>query len=281
MNKLFQYFRRKVNSKLGQATTEIAVMGILILVVFGVLLRYAQMMNAQQELKMYTHRRALELAKDRRDAGRYGSVSLTAMREVFPVNIFSTQREPTYVSASSTISMHEETGYFTRDGDVDKTQPEFVGVSYYQIGADMINNDEVIEMPYMMVNRKIDPDKSPTTAWDADVKWLKSVATLGQGDEPPDEYDTLEPAPIEDVEQLIRTVSSNQYSSTETPTDTTYSEADTLNVTQTSTYKFMDAATIMAWSDGNINSVMRMPDEDMVIQTQKTVQQDRVWNTSK
>ena len=260
-------------------------MGILILIVFGVLLRYVQMMNAQQELKMYTHRRALELAKARRDSGRYGSVSLTAMKEVFPVNIFSSQREPTYVSASSTISLHQDTGYYDRDGDVHRDTPDIVGVSYYQIGADMINNNEVIEMPYMFVQREIDPDKSPANSWAADVNWLKSVATLGQGDDPETEYDSLEPAPIEDVEQLISMVSNNQYSSTETTADTTNSESDTLNVTQTTTYRFMNATKVRDWSwdgnDYNIMQVYRMPDEDISIQTQKVIQQDRAWTTAK
>ncbi|MFC1646547.1 hypothetical protein ACFL2Y_05170 [Candidatus Omnitrophota bacterium] len=284
MNRLFNYYRNRISSKLGQATTEIAVMGTILLVVFGVLLRYAQMMNAQQEIKMYTHRRALELAKSRRDHGRHGTVSLTAMREVFPVNIFSSEREPTYVSASSSISMHEKTGYF-QDGEIHRTQPEHVGASYYQIGADMINNDKAIVMPMMLVNRRIDESKGPVTPWDADVKWMRNVISYGQGDDPPTEYDVLEPAPIEDVDQFIQTVSSSQYSSSETPADASYRETNELNVTQISTYKFMDKGKIKRWSDDGtgeqINDVKEMPAEDIVIETTNIVNLDRAWDTPK
>ena len=239
MDRLFSYNRHKLISKLGQATTEIAVMGILILVVFGVLLRYAQMMNARQEIKMYTHRRALELAKVRRDTDKYASVSLTAMKEVFPVNIFSSEREPTYVSASSTISMHEDTMYYS-DFDLNRTRPEHVGVSYYQIGADMINNNEVIVMPYMQVKRKVDKDKAPKTPWDADVNWLKEVVIFGASDSDPTDYETLEPAAIADVDQFVSKVYSHQHSSSENLADASYQEDDTLDMTQTFTYRFMD-----------------------------------------
>lgn len=279
MKRLFSYNGRMAKSRLGQATTELAVMGILILVVFGTLLRYAQMMNAQQELKMYTHRRTLELAKVRRDSGKYGAVSLVAMKEVFPVNMFSSEREPTYMSASSGVSMHEET-LFYEDFDVDRTEPEHVGATFYQIGAGMINNNTVLVMPSILVKRSVDEDDAPTTPWDADVKWLKEVATFGQTGNDPEDYVSLEPAPIADMNQFIRTVSSNEYARSETSTDSSYNENNTLNIEQTMTYKFMDEETLKEWNeDDDAFDVIGDIPEDVVIRTIKTIEQEREWAT--
>ncbi|MFH1622309.1 MAG: hypothetical protein ABIA97_04220 [Candidatus Omnitrophota bacterium] len=284
MSRIIAYYRRKISSKLGQATTEIAVMGIIILIVFGVLLRYAQMMNEQQEIKMYTHRKALELAKMRRDNDQYGQVTLVAMKEVFPINLFSSEREPNYVSSSASIAMHEATLYY-KDFKVDRTQPDHVGATYYQIGTDMINNDTAVVMPYMKVKRKIDVNDAPTTPWDANVDWLKEVATFGNDADPdPEDYVTLEPAPIADVKQFIRTVSSNQYARSENFVASSYSDNTTMNIEQTSTYEFMDEDTIRAqdMEDGkqDIIDVLSIPG-DVVMRTVKTVDLGREWTTPK
>ena len=58
---------RLIHTKQGQATTEIAIFGVLMLVVFAALMRYGMMYNAKQEAQMYTFRKALELAKLRHD----------------------------------------------------------------------------------------------------------------------------------------------------------------------------------------------------------------------
>lgn len=265
-----------MTSKLGQAITELATIGVIMLVVLGALLRYGQMMSAQQEIKMYAHRKALELAKMRRDSGEYGQVSLVAMKEIFPVNIFSSAREPTYVSASSSVSLHEGTGYY-KDGIPDRTQPEHVGVTYYQIGANMINNNQVLVMPSVLLKRKIDEDNAPTTAVDADMNWLKDVFSFGQSGNDPEDYESLEPVSIVNMHQFIRSIRSNKYESSETPTDSSYDEEDVLTTTQTTTYEFIDEETLKEW-DEDIIELIDMP-EDVVIQQIKTVEQEREWTT--
>ena len=49
-------------NKSGQATTELAIFGFVMLIALASLLRYGQIMNQQQEMRMHAFRKALNKA---------------------------------------------------------------------------------------------------------------------------------------------------------------------------------------------------------------------------
>lgn len=59
--------RRKLTKTKAQATTELALFGVIIMVIFGALLRYGMTYTATQKTQMIAFRKALELAKKRHD----------------------------------------------------------------------------------------------------------------------------------------------------------------------------------------------------------------------
>ena len=107
----------------GQATTELAIFGSLILVCFAVLVNYAQNLNEQQTLQMQAFRNALKQAYDDN-----GFVSYGMLKNYRTANVLGGYGEGSRGSASASASV------LWAMGDVE-------GFSYYQV------NDDVIELP--------------------------------------------------------------------------------------------------------------------------------------
>jgi hypothetical protein len=110
-------------SRKGQATTELAIFGTLILVCFAVLLSYAQNMNERQTLQMQAFRKALQKAYDDN-----GFVSYNILKNPRAVNVFGALAESGRGGASAGASV------LWCMGDVES-------FGYYQI------NEDVLEIP--------------------------------------------------------------------------------------------------------------------------------------
>lgn len=146
----------------GQAATELAIFGSIMLIVVGTMVNYGQTMATQQELEMYAFRRALQLSRARiNDAGAPRQVGFTVFKEVYPVNLLGSQGvEKSQVSASASVDWESDAGDFKTDDDPAKVSQHDFGVQYWQLGRKMIKNNELIEMPRMQVQRKKDREES-------------------------------------------------------------------------------------------------------------------------
>lgn len=126
----------------GQAATEMAVFGSLILICFTVLLSYGQTFTEQQALQQQAFRRALRRAHDDN-----GFISYNIIKNPRNVNLFGGFREGERGSISAGSSVLWNLG-----------EPE--NRAYYQI------NEDLIEIP--RYNKKTKNESAPTPAevWD-------------------------------------------------------------------------------------------------------------------
>jgi len=84
---------RKTISRLldrkGQATTELAIFAFVLLIAFASLLKYGQIMNEQQEVRMHAFRQGLKKAYyDYEDGDGFGGSAYTVVKNVHLVNPF-------------------------------------------------------------------------------------------------------------------------------------------------------------------------------------------------
>ena len=84
MIRLHKKFNRR-----GQATTELAVFGFVMLIALASLLRYGQLLNQQQEMRMHAFRKALGKAYDGYGAGGLGGASYTSLKNMHLVSVFN------------------------------------------------------------------------------------------------------------------------------------------------------------------------------------------------
>ena len=76
-------------NKSGQATTELAVFAFVLLIAFASLLKYGQLMNEQQEVRMHAFRQGLKKAYyDYEDGDGFGGTAYTTIKNVHIVNPF-------------------------------------------------------------------------------------------------------------------------------------------------------------------------------------------------
>jgi len=200
------------HSKLGQATTEMAIFGVIVLVIFGALLRYGQMFNAQQEAKMMAFRKSIEMAKARYDDRRLGQVSMQVMKEYYPVDLFGSTPKKAYAGGSASVIVDSKQSSYRRkdssgakpwtvlwgdwekafgidNGDPDRTD---YGATYYQTGQRMVDNNKLIEAPYMKVHRKVDDSKGPHNPADFSLEWMSALSGSDK------EYVSYETAPVQE-----------------------------------------------------------------------------------
>lgn len=264
-----------LGQRLGQATTEIAVFGIIILVVFGVLLRYAQMYNAQQEAQMYAFRKSLELAQKRYNDERYGAVTLVAMKEYLPVDLFSSEPQMTYATGSSSINIEAKQQFYERDNpsEIRENAP----ITYYQIGNEMIENNELIEAPYMFVKRKIDYSKGPRTVMDSTMDILNKIGEYINGAD--DDYDVYETVPFWETTQITNATyaSQEQRTSSYLPSvQSNYSETSSKETNTATEYEVQPQAKIYA-SDELIEQIYSLP-SNMVVEQNQTIGKERSYS---
>lgn len=262
---------RCLGETLGQATTEIAVMGTIILVIFGVLLRYGQMFNAQQEAQMYAFRKSLELAQKRTNDAKFGGATVVVTKEYQPVDLFSSEPQPSMVSGSSTVTLENKQTYFDTDNPV---AGEDGPATYYQMGNDMIKNNELIEVPYMYVKRKIGKDKAPRTPMDSTIDVLDK---MGGGAKT--EYNAYQSAPFWETNQTTNSTYTSKeqriaYYSSGVKSD--YSEVSSKDLNTNTTYEVEPTGKIYD-SDEFIKEIYSLP-PNMVVEQNQTVEKERSYS---
>ena len=111
---------RLYKNRLGQATTELAIFGFILLIAFAGLLKYGQVMNKQQEIRMHAFRQALEKAYYGYGGGSgFGAASYTAIKNVHVVSPFRTYydgSQRTGVSGGATVMWDPDMMYL-EEGD--------------------------------------------------------------------------------------------------------------------------------------------------------------------
>ena len=139
----------------GQAATELAIFGSIMLIIVGAMLNYGQTLATQQEMQMYAFRRALQLSRARyNDSEAARQVDFTVFKEVYPVSVLDSGVAKSRVSASASIDWESDTGTLTGE------DPEDFSTQYWQLGRRMIRNNELIELPKMKVKLKKDETMS-------------------------------------------------------------------------------------------------------------------------
>jgi hypothetical protein len=166
----------RINKKSGQAATELAIFGSVMLMILAAMINYGQTLATQQELEMYAFRRALQLSRARYlDNGAARQVGFTVFREVYPVALGEPDVQRQKVSGSASVDWESDSGTLTGE------DPEDFGVQYWQLGTRMIKNNEMIQLPRMKVKRERDMAEVRgflETVWD--------VITGGGGNDPID-----------------------------------------------------------------------------------------------
>lgn len=84
------------NNKRGQATTELAIMGAVVIMALAYLLQQGFFYNSRQALEMYTFRKALELSRSNQRG-----VNLTVMRDIISPSFFTGLNRQRLMATSS------------------------------------------------------------------------------------------------------------------------------------------------------------------------------------
>lgn len=139
--------------KKGQATTELAIMGTIVLMALAYLLQQGYVYNARQALEMYAFREALKLSR-----AQERGISLTVSRDVITPSFFSGLSRQR-LTASSSVEVNPWKVYVPQDDDsADVTSYQLV-----QINEAMIREGKFILIP---------PTKVQVKSEDEDSRWL-------------------------------------------------------------------------------------------------------------
>ena len=273
-----------------QATTELAIMGTIILFVFAILLRYCQIFDMQQWAQMYAFRRAFSEAKERLGAGAYGQVTVVATPEVYTASPAGIERIPSTTQGTGSVGIHYLKDVWQNfDGDPQRDDANRVGITYYQTGNRMINDDKALVMPMMLVERTTASGRVDKYTDLSHLSAMSKDSLVYDADVDPSDvklYITYEAAPVDTVLQNVTTSVFNEYSAKEDPSRTQYDEKSQVVHNQRFHYKFQrDEFKIIrdAYEDGRENSLTRVLDipDDVVIELDKTIESSRDWETDK
>lgn len=166
MKKLSRLKIRRNRGAKAQATTELAVMGAIIITVLSVLLQQGYLYNCRQALEMYTFRQALKLSRD----GIYNEstgkklpvgVNLTVIRDIFVPSFFTGLNRQT-LQATASVEYNPYIMYVPDEESKGKDMPTRQLV---QVNDAMIRNNRFIEVPpsLLVVQRK--GEAAPEPAW--------------------------------------------------------------------------------------------------------------------
>lgn len=151
------------NNKKGQATTELAVMGSVMLMIMLFLVQQAFMYKARQGIEMYTFRQALMMS---RNTGR--GIDLTVTRDVVTPSLFAgLSRER--LQASASIEANPWDLYTAPATSSDNAPNDIPTYQLLQIGEAMIQNGHFIQIPLTKIKVVTDNDKN-----DDDWSWKTS-----------------------------------------------------------------------------------------------------------
>lgn len=104
MKRLLPILTNLRTNRSGQATTELAIAGTIVIMALAYLVQYGYIYNARQSLEMYTFRKALELSRNGvpgiSESDKRG-ISLTVIRDVITPSFFSGISRQRLVASSS------------------------------------------------------------------------------------------------------------------------------------------------------------------------------------
>jgi hypothetical protein len=123
----------------GQATTELAIMGSIIVMLMAYLLQQGFVYNARQGLEMYTFREALRKSKQEKRG-----VTLTVVRDVIAPSFFTgITRQRLMATSSAEMAPYD---YYDAANANDVSSKQFI-----QIGEPMIRRGNFIQAPAIKV----------------------------------------------------------------------------------------------------------------------------------
>jgi hypothetical protein len=157
----------------GQATTELAIAGAIIIMVLAYLIQYGYIYNCRQSLEMYTFRKALQLSREKQRG-----IALTVIRDVILPSFFtgiSRQR----LMASANVVYNPYLIYIPWEQD-----PEDVPtIQLVQINDGMIRNGYFFQVPptLIKINRNdVDDDEEEPQWGTSSISEFDSQAQLEQ-----------------------------------------------------------------------------------------------------
>ncbi|MFA5118833.1 MAG: hypothetical protein WC695_08300 [Candidatus Omnitrophota bacterium] len=140
----------------GQATTELAVAGVIIIMMLGYLMQQGFVYNSRQALEMYTFRRALQLTK-----GTERGVNLTVTRDLIVPSFFSSigrQR----IQAASSVEVNPWVIWMPTEED-----PQDIGTyQVLQLDEKMIRDNQYVLIPPTLAKiKQKDDEEDPEWMW--------------------------------------------------------------------------------------------------------------------
>jgi len=133
-------------SKKGQATTELAIIGTLVIMALAYLIQYGYMYNNRQALEMYAFRKALELSKQYERG-----ITLTVMRDVILPSFFTgVSRQRLMATASVEYNPYKLYSPYQED-------PEDVPTwQLIQLNDGMIRKNYFLQVPPTLITTRND-----------------------------------------------------------------------------------------------------------------------------
>jgi len=156
MKLLIQMSIQRLNKKRAQATTELAIAGVLIIMLLTYLLQRGYIYNCMQSLEMYTFRKALQLSQEQERG-----ISLTVVRDVVVPSFFTGLSRQRLISTASV-----EYNPYKIYEPVEEDPEDIPTRVLLQIGEAMIRNNCYIEVP---------PTKIKIDTEDKEGEWMWQV----------------------------------------------------------------------------------------------------------
>ena len=153
----------KLNRR-GQATTELAILGIILIMGLAYLLSQGYLYNSRQALEMYTFRKALQLSqKENR------GITLTVIRDVIAPSFFTALNRQRLMATSS-VEYNPWKIWLSYDREEEVEAPQHVpSLQLLQINEAMIRNNYFFQVPptRVVIKTKDAEEKEP--------RWVSSA----------------------------------------------------------------------------------------------------------
>ncbi|MCM8779535.1 MAG: hypothetical protein NC914_00040 [Candidatus Omnitrophica bacterium] len=272
----------KRSNQAGQAVVELAVLGSIIIMLLVWMLGIGQNMLAQQEVTMYSFRRALHLARKRSQEGCLGAVSYTTFTALSPINPLNTRAQASEISGSGSVMWENESFAIAPASianDADRADSPLVLYQY---------KDKVVRMPYILVKRKpTDHDLNQGSQyWNLfkEVVEFVNAAATGNFDAIDDTaYYAYESQPIWDNEKKIEEEYSISRQDQQQGSLISAAETTSNTLVTTTTFKTLPEDKIKDWDSGEIEEIKDFdvnPGSNFkIIQTQ-TLEGNKQWQSS-
>lgn len=169
-----RYLKNKLTrflSLTGQATTELAIMGTIVIMVLAYLLQQGFIYNCRQSLEMYTFRKALQLSR-----GENRGIGLQVIRDVIVPSFFSGLNRQRLVSVAS-IDHNPFILYNPSENDPEHVESR----QLIQINEAMIRSGYFFEVPPTKIKVKVKEKKNEEVP---KPKWMWTSSSIRNLDSP-------------------------------------------------------------------------------------------------